>query len=200
MLFGTELLSDHGATFLYVISVTMVFCETGLFFGMVFPGDTLLFTLGMWASSGRLDVWFVSISLLIASILGYQFAYWQGAHIARWAGKRPDGFFFTQKRIQKADRFFKKYGVFSVLIAKNIAIVRVFVPYIAGMVKMKKLPYFIYNVLGSLIWVPVFVLLGYFFGASNPDLVEIAVPWIAGAILLFIVVTLIQYLRFRLRK
>ena len=200
MLFSANFLSNHGTFFLYVIPIAVIFCETGLFFGMIFPGDTLLFYLGMMASLGKVDVWFISISLLVASILGYQFAYWQGAYIARWSDKRPDGFFITQERVQKAARFFKKYGVFSILLAKNIAIVRVFIPYIAGMVAVPKLSYFIFNVLGSLIWVPVFVLLGYFFGATNPDIVELVVPWIVGVILLFILWTLMQYVRYRLKK
>jgi len=88
----------------------------------------------------------------------------------------------------------------SILFAKNIAIVRTFIPYVAGMVNMPKVPYFIYNILGSLIWVPVFVLLGYFLGGIYPNFVQRAVPWVGGFILLFVFLVFIKYIRFRLRK
>ena len=106
MIFDSKSLVDVVSRFSYVGCSLMVFFETGFFFGIILPGDTMLALLGLLASKGKIDLWLIMFLLWLSAILGSMAGYWQGDKLAHWVEKRPDGFFFTHARLKKAKRLF----------------------------------------------------------------------------------------------
>ena len=154
----------------------IIFCETGLFFGCFFPGDSLLFTAGMLASRGTFPVWILLLTILIAAILGYTVGYWFGYRLGHWLLKRPDGLFFKRKYIQQAHDFYTKHGGMAMVLCRLVPIVRTFCPIVAGMGEMSFKRYTIFNVVGAVIWVFSLTLLGYFIGNLFPGVQHFLLP------------------------
>ncbi len=142
---------------LYML-LLVVFAETGLFVGFFLPGDSLLFTAGIYLS--KLSDSFYGIHFLViifivtlASILGNFVGYWFGAKYGHKLYERKDSFLFKKKHLQRAHDFYEKYGNQTVFLAKFLPIVRTFVPIVAGIVGMNKKHFSINNILGSFTWV-----------------------------------------------
>ena len=187
MIFDSKSLVDLVSRFSYVGCSLMVFFETGFFFGIILPGDTMLALLGLLASKGKIDLWLIMFLLWLSAILGSMAGYWQGDKLAHWVEKRPDGFFFTHARLKKAKDFFDKYGTISILVAKFVPIVRNFVAYVAGMTDMPVKRFLVLNMIGSAIWVIPFCGGGYLIGRFFPELFDLILHW---AILFFFVLIL----------
>jgi membrane-associated protein len=151
--------------------ILIVFAETGLFFGFFFPGDSLLFTAGILASQGIFNIYYLLIFCTIAAILGDSVGYWSGKKYGRKLFERDAGFFFKKKRIQDAEKFYEKYGKYTIIIARFVPIVRTFAPIVAGIGNMHYLTFISYNILGGIFWVFGITLIGYIFGGfiTNPD-------------------------------
>lgn len=151
--------------------VLIIFAETGLFFGFFFPGDSLLFTAGILASQGIFDIYTLIILCLFAAILGDSVGYWSGKKYGRRLFERDAGFFFKKKRIQDAEKFYEKYGKYTIIIARFVPIIRTFAPIVAGIGSMKYSTFISYNILGAILWVVGVTTLGYVFGGMivNPD-------------------------------
>jgi membrane-associated protein len=199
MFFDSKEVIDWVVRFSYVGSTIMVFLETGFFFGIVFPGDTLLVALGM-LSHDKINIWWIALALILSSVLGYLFGYWQGNKLGHWLEKKEDGFFYTESRMQKAKSLMSKYGVISVLFSKFIPVVRSFGPYIAGIVEMPFMSFFIFNIIGSFLWVGCFLTIGYFAGDIFPHLFEYVLPWAMLFILLIVAWSLYGYIKFRVKR
>lgn len=155
---------DHGGLYLLLF---IIFAETGLLVGFFLPGDSLLFAAGIYAnklSESFFNVHYTVIILLliIASILGNMVGYWFGYKTGPLLYKRKESFFFRRKHLLRAHDFYEKYGRGTVFAAKFLPIVRTFAPIIAGVVKMPKATFTLYNVLGSIVWVSSMFLGGYF--------------------------------------
>lgn len=151
--------------------ILIIFAETGLFFGFFFPGDSLLFTAGILASQGIFNIYYLIIFCILASILGDSFGYWSGEKYGRKLFERDAGFFFKKKRIQDAEKFYEKYGVYTIIVARFVPIIRTFAPIVAGIGNMHYLTFISYNILGGVFWVTSVTLIGYIFGGliANPD-------------------------------
>ena len=151
--------------------ILIVFAETGLFFGFFFPGDSLLFTAGIIASQGYLNIWVLLIGCIIFAILGDSVGYWSGKKYGRKLFDRDQGFFFQRKRILEAEQFYEKYGKMTIIIARFVPVVRTFAPIVAGIGKMHYKTFISYNIIGGIVWVSSMLLLGYFLGGliPNPD-------------------------------
>jgi len=144
--------------------IFIVFAETGLFFGFFFPGDSLLFTAGIFASQGFLDIWMLLIFCAIAAILGDSVGYWSGKKYGRGLFDRDSGFFFKKKRLYDAEIFYQKHGKSTIIIARFIPVIRTFAPIVAGIGYMKYFSFISYNIFGGILWVILFISGGYFFG------------------------------------
>ena len=165
--------------------ILIVFAETGLFFGFFFPGDSLLFTAGIFASQGFYNIEILLIGCIIAAILGDSVGYWSGKKYGRKLFDRDSGFFFKRKRLYDAEIFYEKHGKSTLIIARFVPIVRTFAPIVAGIGNMKYSYFVSYNIFGGIFWVSLVLLSGYFFGniVPNPD------KYIIPIALLFIVIS-----------
>jgi membrane-associated protein len=151
--------------------IFIIFAETGLFFGFFFPGDSLLFTAGILASQNIFNIYLLIILCILAAILGDSIGYWSGKKYGRKLFERDAGFFFKKQRIYDAEKFYDKYGKYTIIIARFVPIIRTFAPIVAGIGKMHYRTFISYNIFGGILWVFSVTILGYIFGGmiTNPD-------------------------------
>ncbi|HAE36942.1 MAG: hypothetical protein UR85_C0002G0009 [Candidatus Nomurabacteria bacterium GW2011_GWF2_35_66] len=151
--------------------IFIIFAETGLFFGFFFPGDSLLFTAGILASQGIFNIYHLIIFCIIAAILGDSIGYWSGKKYGRKLFESDAGFFFKKQRIYDAEKFYEKYGKYTIIIARFVPIIRTFAPIVAGIGKMHYRTFLLYNIFGGVFWVFGVTMIGYVFGGmiTNPD-------------------------------
>lgn len=146
----------------------IVFAESGLFFGFFLPGDSLLFTAGLFASQGYLDISWLIIGVTIAAILGDSVGYTFGRRIGPALFSREDSFFFHKKHAEKARLFYEKYGIKTIILARFVPIVRTFAPIVAGIGGMRYKTFITYNIIGGMLWTFLLTLSGYFLGSVFP--------------------------------
>ncbi len=150
-----------------VIGVALIiFAESGLLVGFLFPGDTLLFTAGFLAQGQYLPV---NINVLVfilfsAAILGDSVGYLFGWRVGRKLFNSPTARVFKKEYVQKAENFYDKYGGKTIIIARFTPIVRTLAPILAGTAKMNYKTFLAYNLTGALIWAVGVTYAGYFLG------------------------------------
>ncbi len=152
---------------LYAILFLIIFAETGLVVTPILPGDSLLFATGALLALGLpgLDVWIMIALLSVAAILGDFVNY----HVGKWVAPRifSDGQqirWLNQKHLQKTQEFYDRHGGKAIILARFVPIVRTYAPFVAGMSSMDPKKFFSFNVVGGIVWIASFTLLGYFFG------------------------------------
>ena len=147
----------------HLILFAIVFAETGLVITPFLPGDSLLFAAGALAALGSLDPWLLVVLLTGAAILGDTVNYWIGA----WIGPRAfsgNVRFLRQDYLDRTHAFYEKHGGKTIILARFVPIIRTFAPFVAGVGAMSYPKFITYNVVGAVLWVGLFVPLGYFFG------------------------------------
>ena len=157
----------------------MIFAESGLFFGFFFPGDSLLFTAGFLASQNILDIKILLPLVVIGAIVGDSTGFWMGGKFAKWLMERRESFFFKKEYIERAHKFYDKYGGKALILARFVPAVRTFVPIVAGMADMEYKKFISYNVFGGLFWGAGMTLAGYYLGRLIPDVDKYLLPIIA---------------------
>ena len=149
----------------YGILFAIIFAETGLVVTPFLPGDSLLFAVG--AISARpemgMNVWLVSLIILVAAILGDSVNYWIGRNLSQWLMRKFPRI-VKQDHIDKTNAFFAKYGGKTLIIARFVPIVRTFAPFVAGSGRMDYGKFMYFNVVGAFLWVALIIPAGYFFG------------------------------------
>jgi len=156
--------ADMGA-WLYALLFGIVFAETGLVVTPFLPGDSLLFAVGaLSATEGSpIDPWAVSALLIVAAVLGDAVNYAIGARVGPKVfteGSR----FFKREHLDRTHRFYEKHGGKTIILARFVPIVRTFAPFVAGIGKMTYARFALYNIVGAVVWVVLFVALGHAFG------------------------------------
>lgn len=157
-------------TGLGVIAVLFViYAESGLLIGFLFPGDSLLFTAGFLVqqqigSFGHISIHLFAFLLFLAAMLGQQTGYLFGKKVGRRLFDRPNSRFFRRENLTRTEAFYDKYGPLAIVLACFVPIVRTFVPIVAGVSKMTYRQFLPYNIIGSFIWTYSFTYLGYFAG------------------------------------
>lgn len=159
----SQIVNTYG-TLTYGLLFSIVFAETGLVLTPFLPGDSLLFAAGAIAALRLLNIWIVTFILMIAAILGDTVNYWIGHFFGQKIVDNPHIKFINQEHIDKTEQFYKKYGGKTIILARFIPIVRTFAPFVAGVGSMNYGKFIVYNVIGAVLWVTIFTLLGYFFG------------------------------------
>jgi membrane-associated protein len=162
---------------LYLVAL-IVFAETGLFVGFFLPGDSLLFVSGVMISipgfekpteSHAVNLLFWILLISISGIIGNAVGYWFGKKTGHLIFERKDTWLFKKKHIQDAHDFYEKKGGMAIILARFLPIVRTFAPIVAGVVDMDRKKFFLYNVIGSVLWVSSMILAGFFLGE---------IPWV----------------------
>ena len=151
---------------LYIL-LLVIFAETGLFVGFLFPGDSLLFAAGIYIDDLANEFFgvhwtIIMIMVMIASILGNMAGYWFGRKAGPLLYERKETWLFKRKHLVRATDFYHKYGKATIFLAKFLPIIRTFAPIVAGVVKMERPVFMLYNVIGSVCWVASMMMGGYF--------------------------------------
>lgn len=167
----------------YIGLFSIVFAESGLFFGFFLPGDSLLIIAGVLAATGLLKIGYLLPLVFIAAILGDQVGYFTGHKLGRRFFNRDKGWLFHKSRISEAEAFFKKHGNKTIVLARFVPIVRTFAPIVAGIGSMPYPVFLAYNLLGGALWGVGLLLVGYFLGTSIPD-IDKYIHYILGGIVI----------------
>lgn len=157
------LISSYGQLVYFVIFI-VIFCETGLVFLPFLPGDSLIFAAGAFAGIGKLNIFVLYAILIIAAVLGDTVNYEIGKHFGRRILEYKKFKLVKDEHVKKADEFISKHGSKAVFLARFIPIVRTIVPFLVGMGKLEYKKFLKVNAIGGVLWVSLFLGLGYFFG------------------------------------
>jgi membrane-associated protein len=180
----------------YLLLAAVVFAETGLLVGLFLPGDSLLFTVGVVAGAGKLDIAGICALLTAASIIGDQSGYFLGYRTGPSIFSRPDSLLFKQEYVTRAQAFYEKNGGKTLIYAKFVPVVRTFVPFMAGVGRMRYARFLAFNIVGGVGWVLSMTLAGYNLGG-----VEIVrrnfEKVVIGIVLVSVLPMIFQYLKSR---
>jgi membrane-associated protein len=144
----------------------IIFMECGLFIGMFFPGDSLLFLTGMLLATGAIDepLWLALVMLYTAAVAGNIVGYHIGEAIGPRLFKNPESKILRPEYIEKTRHFFDKHGTKAIVLARFVPIVRTLITAVAGAAKMPQRTFYLYSALGAIIWVIGVTCLGYLLG------------------------------------
>jgi membrane-associated protein len=148
----------------YALLFAIVFSETGLLVGFFLPGDSLLFTIGVVAGAGQLNIGIILVLLSVAAITGVASGYAIGRRTGPKIFNRPDSRLFRQEYLKKTQAFYEKHGGKTIIYAQFVPIIRTFAPFVAGVARMPYGRLAMFNVIGSIGWVCSMTLLGYTMG------------------------------------
>ena len=176
-----ELLAQFGP-WVYAILFMIIFAETGFVVTPILPGDSLLFAIGALAAvdtSGTLSAPVASVVLVIAAILGNTVNYSIGRAVGprAFSGKIR---FLKVEYLHQTEGFFRRYGGMTIVVSRFMPIIRTFAPFVAGIGQMPYARFQMFNVVGGLSWVLLFIWGGYLFGnipiiKNNFGIVTIAI-------------------------
>jgi membrane-associated protein len=176
----------------------IIFAETGLLVGFFLPGDSLLFTLGMFVGAGAIGVPLPVVLALTfaAAVLGNSTGYLIGYRAGPRIFDRPDSRFFKREFVERTQAFFHKHGGKAITLAQFVPIVRTFTPVMAGVGRMNFRRFISFNVIGALLWAVGVTLLGYWLGSfpfvqKNIELILLTIIFVSVAPML------VEYLRKR---
>jgi membrane-associated protein len=189
-----EQLSPVAPFLFYVVVGGIVFIETALLVGFFLPGDSLLFSAGLVAAvRNDVNIVILVLTVFLAAFIGDQVGYVLGRKIGRPYFQKKNSK-RMQKMLLKSERFYEKYGWWSVVIARYIPWVRTFVPPIAGTVKMNYYKFLSANALGAFLW-GVGITLAGFYSGSIPWVKDISYALAIFFISASLISALLNYLR-----
>ncbi|HMT27809.1 MAG TPA: DedA family protein [Bacteroidia bacterium] len=170
LLDSEKLIAYGGLTLLLFI----IFAETGLFFGFIFPGDALLLTAGLLCSTENFDVniYLLLFSATLVAVMGNITGYATGKYFGKRLFAKKDSLFFRQKHLELTRNYFLKYGGVALVIGRFLPILRTFAPIMAGVTEINFVKFNLYNILGATIWVWTLIPLGFLLGKQFPHLVN----------------------------
>jgi membrane-associated protein len=148
----------------YAALSAIVFAETGLLIGFFLPGDSLLFTVGVVAGAGDINIALMIGLLAAAAIIGDAVGFSLGRNIGPAIFDRPDSRLFRQEHVRKTHEFYEKHGGKTIVYARFVPIIRTFAPFIAGVANMSYRKFVLYNIAGGIGWVVLMIMSGYYLG------------------------------------
>ncbi|HEX7963531.1 MAG TPA: VTT domain-containing protein [Candidatus Saccharimonadales bacterium] len=154
----------------------IIFAESGMMLGFFLPGDTLLLSAGVFAAQGKLPLGFAVAAVAVAAILGDNTGYTLGKVMGPRLFKKKDGILFRHEYVERTERFYEKHGSKTMLLAHFIPIVRSFAPFVAGVGKMPRAKFFIFDAIGDIVWASLLTLLGYWFGRRIHNIDHYVLP------------------------
>jgi membrane-associated protein len=192
-----EIISTYGL-WTYLILFIIIFAETGFVVTPFLPGDSLIFAAATFAGLGLLNPFLLFILLAFAAIIGDSVNYAIG-HAIGPRVFREDVRFLKREYLDRTHAFFEKYGGKTIILARFMPIIRTFAPFVAGVGAMTYGKFILYNIIGGLLWVGLFVSLGYFFG-NIPAVQENFTLVILGIIFVSILPPIIEFFRERAKS
>jgi membrane-associated protein len=157
-------------TLVYIFLFIIIFMETGVVVMPLLPGDSLLFAVGLIASStGKIDIFIIIPLLIIAALIGDNLNYFIGKKFGDYVQSKEKILFLKKVHIEETERFFETNGGKTIILARFVPIVRTIAPFVAGAGEMKYRTYLMYCITGAIIWVTSITTLGYFLGE---------IPWV----------------------
>ncbi|MDM1781634.1 DedA family protein [uncultured Acinetobacter sp.] len=193
-----EFITNYGI-WIYAILFLIIFVETGLVVMPFLPGDSLLFAAGaLAASTGAMDPWVLIPLLFAAAVLGDTLNY----HIGKYIGPRVfeiESRFINKQYLTYTQKFFEKHGGKTIIFARFVPFARTFAPFVAGAGSMNYKYFLTYNVVGALLWISSFVILGYMFG-NMPIIKDNFTYLIFGIIILSVMPGIVGFIQQKLKK
>ncbi len=186
------LIAQYGF-WVYVVGFLIILFECGFVLTPFLPGESMLFAFGAVAAATNLDVGIIVILLVSAAIIGgfanYALGYFVGNKLLAHPNSR-----FLDKHIKRTKEFYQKHGVMAILIARLVPIIRTFIPFLAGLVRMNFPLFSLFNILGGIVWISLFCYLGYFFGELS--FIKLHFSWIVILIVIFSLIPLtLEYIK-----
>ena len=180
--------------------LAIIFMETGLLIGLVFPGGEVVFLAGIAASGAGSAVlgdaklsapWLFALAP-VAAIVGGEVGYWFGKKYGRRFFDRPESRFFNQKMVNTTEKWLLKYGPRKALIfGRFIPFARTLINPVCGVVHLERKLFSTWNAIGAIIWTQVAMGIGYLLG----DAIEGSVnKYLYPIIALIVLVTLVPLL------
>ncbi len=172
----------------------IIFAETGLLIGFIFPGDTLLLITGLLTFGAHrlihVDIWWVALAIGFAAFLGGESGYYIGRGAGPRIFERKESGLFSVANVKRTNAFFERYGAFAVILARFVPVVRTFAPVAAGVGHMPTRRYSLYNLIGALIWGGGVTTVGYLLGNIRP-VADFVTRYVDIILLAVVVLTLI---------
>lgn len=191
----------------YFVIFAIIFSESGLLIGLFLPGDSLLFTAGFLASQKiagtnlyYLNLWILIGVTFVAAVTGDSVGYSFGHRIGRKIFTKPDSKLFKKENLEKAEKFYEKYGVKTIILARFVPIVRTFAPIVAGVGKMNYKTFFSFNIIGGALWAVIIPVAGYYLGKLIPDVDKYLLPIVALIVIISAIPTILEIIKDRMKK
>ncbi|HEY0260034.1 MAG TPA: DedA family protein [Lacisediminihabitans sp.] len=187
-----------------LVVCAVIFAETGLLIGFVFPGDTLLLITGLltFRHVVHINIWWVALAIGLAAFLGGEAGYYIGKRSGPAIFERRETGLISMASVRRTNAFFAKYGGFAVILARFVPVVRTFAPIAAGVGKMNYRKYSLYNAIGAFLWGAGVTLIGFVLGNIRPVadfVVEYVDLILVAVVLLTLVPVLVHYVRTRMK-
>jgi membrane-associated protein len=170
ILLNSEKLIHYGGLVLLLI---VIFAETGLIIGFIFPGDALLFTAGLLCGTDlAVNIWLLVPAVALAAIAGNITGYYTGKIFGKRLLLKKDTFFFKQRHFETSREYYEKYGGIALIGGRFLPVIRTFVPILAGTIGINIWKFNMYNIAGAFLWSGTLIPLGYFVGKKIPASID----------------------------
>jgi membrane-associated protein len=176
----SHLIESGGLLFIALI----IFAESGMLVGFFFPGDTLLLSAGVFAAQGKLPLAALLIVASLAAIVGDNTGYQIGKSMGPRLFRKKDGLLFRHEYVERAEKFFERFGSKAMMLAHFVPVVRTFTPIVAGVGKMPRAKFAFFDAIGDIGWAVIVTMLGYWFGSKIPNIDHYILPVVGLAILI----------------
>ncbi len=197
ILLNSEKLIHYGGLALLLI---VIFAETGLIIGFIFPGDALLFTAGLLCGSDLMvNIWLLVLTVALAAIAGNVTGYYTGKFFGTRLLNKKDTFFFKQRHFETSREYYEKYGGIALIAGRFMPVVRTFVPILAGTIGINFWKFTMYNITGAILWSGTLIPLGYLVGRKIPASIENIEYFILGITLVTMTILVRGILKFNKR-
>ncbi len=184
-------------TFGLVGLLIVIFIESGIFPAPL-PGDSLLFTAGLFAATNRFHLNIVAVALgaFAVAVVGSQLGFEIGEHFGPRLFK-PGARYFKPEYEQRSHDFFERQGPKAIILGRFVPVVRTITPILAGVSEMRRHTFFVFNAVGALLWAGGISLLGYYLGEHIHNVDRYILPIVA---VIAVVSLLPPYLEYRRHK
>ncbi len=161
--FLEQMLGDIGRLGYWLV-LLISFAESIAFIGTILPGTTLVVFAGLLAARGHFNVVILILFAAVGAILGDGLSYFLGTRGKNFF--KNENKFLKLSHLDKGEEFFKKHGPKSVFLGRFIGLIRPIIPFVAGLSKMNKWTFLLWNISSAFLWAIFYLLIGYFFGGA----------------------------------